>query len=246
MTHGTLADQDRKPPVKVSCRNDRPIVFQDQDRGGSIDLFLGVADPFRKGLPAVDQRRYQLCGIDLAAGHGFVMAADLEHMAVDQFLCVIDHADNTDRKNAEACPDQQRLRIAVVDTADRRGSLHIFKDMLELGPERRIVDLVDLPLKTDLFVIRSDAAGLRSEMGMVVHSEKHFVQAIFFCCYSKKSTHKSALSFFLFYIAVSIFLKEYPRLSQGPSQHPLPFSHPASQPGTHPLRRGSGPQAALR
>ena len=128
----------------------------------------------------IDQRRNKFRRIDLSAGHRLIMAADFKHMLIDQCLCIVDHSDHADCKYAEAGPYQKRLRIAVVDASDRCRSLHIFKHMLEFCTERGIIDLMDLALQSDLFIVCSDASGLSSEMRVVIDSEKHLIQTIFF------------------------------------------------------------------
>ena len=69
--------------------------------------------------------------------------------------------------------NQNRLRIAVADTADTGVSAHFLGNPLKLGPERRIFDFVDLALKSNFRVYSGHTCPARAQMRMIVHAEKN-------------------------------------------------------------------------
>ena len=74
--------------------------------------------------------------------------------------------------------DQKGLRLKIRDTADPQISLHLSHVPVKFGPERRILDVVDSPVKPVRSVGRHSASS-GSQVRMVIDSVKQFQYTIF-------------------------------------------------------------------
>ena len=178
-----------EPSEPVAGSDQRAVLLQDQNGSRAVDGFLGKADALRKVRLLVDQRNQKLHDIDRAAGLGVEVTAGEGEKLVDQRIRVVDPADHTDGIGAVIGTDQQGLRLAVADAADRRSALHLFKDVLEAGAEGCVLDAVDLALQTDLRIVRRHPAAACAEMRMVVGAEKDVCHAVLFGCNAEKASH---------------------------------------------------------
>ena len=164
---------DRKPPVFIPRRDDGPAVGQSQDQRRPVDLVLRVADPLDEVVLAADVRADQLGRVDGAARHRVELAAVLFEVGAGQFLRVVDDPDERERAGPPRRAHQERLGIGIVDHPDRRRTVHLLEDALELGAEGSVLDVVDLSLKPDLGGERRDTGAPRAEVGVIVGPEEH-------------------------------------------------------------------------
>ena len=88
--------------------------------------------------------------------------------------------------------DHHRLGIRIADTADPGRSGDSGDQVLEFGPERRVLDVMDLPLDPDLGVIDGHAAPLRSQMGMIVCAVEDVHHYVTFRYCSEIASHSSS------------------------------------------------------
>ena len=168
-----LSDQHRQSSKPVARGDQMSVLLQDQDAHGTFDFFLCEANSLREGFLLVDQRCRQLGRVDLASGMRFKMPPSGSQKLLDQCLRVIDAAYDRNRVGSQMRTNQNRLRIAVADTADTGGSAHFLGNPLKLGPERRIFDFVDLALKSNFRVYSGHTCPARAQMRMIVHAEKN-------------------------------------------------------------------------
>ena len=117
------------------------------------------------------------------------MSAAEAQILFNQFLGIVDHTGHADGIGAQIGPDQQGLGIRVGNTADGGRAPHFLENMLKLGPERRIADIVNLPLQADLLVPRGHTGPAGTQMAVVVHAEKHIQHTVLFGRNPEKSTH---------------------------------------------------------
>ena len=118
------------------------------------------------------------------------MSAAEGEVLFDERLGVVDAADDGNGVGAQVGPDQQRLGVGVADAADGRGALHILENMLKLGAEGRVLDVVDLPLQADLGVIGRHTAPAGAEMRMIVRAEENIGDRVVLADDAKKTAHK--------------------------------------------------------
>lgn len=156
-----LADLDGQSSHPVSGCDQRAVVLQDEDAGGAVDGLLGEADAFREGALLVNEGCDEFRAVDLSAGHGAEVPAGEGQVVVDQVRRIVDDADGGDGVDAQIGTDEQGLGIGVRDAADGCRALHLVQHVAELCTERRILDVVDLPLQAELRVPGGHAAALR-------------------------------------------------------------------------------------
>ena len=92
--------------------------------------------------------------------------------------------------------DDQGLGFKIGNAADTQIALHVMDVIIELGTERRILNIVDGPVKAILPVHRQ-AGPAGSQMGMVICAEKQIKHAIFFGYNAKITAHTENPSLFL-------------------------------------------------
>ena len=172
------ADLYRQSAVFVAGGDYRSVVTQDEYRRGTADKILGVSYAFLKAWFLIHQRGEKLRGIDLASRHRVKMSARRAEIFFNELIRVVYDARHAYAIAAEARAEQQRLRIRVAYAAYRRRALHLAENVFELRSERRVVYTVYFSLKSYFSVIRGKSAVLRTEMRMIIHSEKHVVHAI--------------------------------------------------------------------
>ena len=97
---------------------------------------------------------------------------------------------------AEVGADDQRLRVVIADAPDGRRAAHFVRQFGKLGAERRVLNVVDLPLKPEFRVVSRNARAPRSEVGMVVHPEKDIEDTIPCRRHTEKTAHKSLSGLF--------------------------------------------------
>ena len=68
-------------------------------------------------------------------------------------------------------------------------SVHFLAYPLKLGAERRIGNIMNIPLKTVLRVICGHTGALRSQVGMIIHAEKNILHAVLTGCDPKEAAH---------------------------------------------------------
>ena len=147
-------------------------------------------DTFGKAALLADEGRHQLGGIDPAPGHGIEMTAAEGQVLVDQLIGIVDDPHRADGVGSQLGTNQQRLGIGIADTADHRGALHFFENMLKLGSEGGVFDVMDLPLQAFLGIPGRHTAAAGAQVGMVIHAEEHIHHTIQLGCDSKKSSHE--------------------------------------------------------
>ena len=87
-------------------------------------------------------------------------------------------------------PGDKRLRIGIADTSDSGSTPHLLKNLFKFGSEGRILDIVDLALKTPLPVPRGHTAPSCSQMGVIVSSKKNVGKTFLSRRDTKKTAHK--------------------------------------------------------
>ena len=179
----------RRAAVAVACQIDA-LGREQKQRHRAVDHFLRVPDALDERVLLVDQRGDQLGGVDLARGHLEEMDAAVFHDHVGQRFFVVDLADRRDRVGAVMRAHDQRLGIVVGDAADAQVPLHGDGFFLELGAERRVLDVVDRTVKA-LPAPRRQARAARAQMRMVVRAEKQVENALFPQRRREKSAHES-------------------------------------------------------
>ncbi len=83
--------------------------------------------------------------------------------------------------------DDQRLRLVVADHADAAGAPHFLDILLELGPELRVGDVVDVA--HELVVKCGHAARAGAEMRVVVGAVEQVEYTVLFRSYAKETAH---------------------------------------------------------
>ena len=99
---------------------------------------------------------------------------------MDQRLGVVDGADDANGVGAQIGADEQRLRLAVADTADSGRALHALQNVGKAGTEGSAFNAVDFPLKSDLGIEGGHTRAAGAQVGMVVRAEEHVQKAVLF------------------------------------------------------------------
>ena len=73
----------------------------------------------------------------------------------------------------------QGLGFKIGDAADAQIALHVMDIVIELGTERRILNIVNGPVET-VFPIHRQTGAPGSQVGMIVRAEKQIKYAILF------------------------------------------------------------------
>ena len=173
MSAFVLSDQDRKAPVLVTGRDQVPVLHQQKDRHGTFDHLLRFPDTVHDGVALIDQGGYQLGRVDRSVAHCHQLVPVVGKILIYKSLGIIDDAHCRDRIDPEVRAHQQRLRIGIADAADAARTAKIIEVVLEFGPERRVRDRVDLSAEPVLFVPHTHTGISRTEMAVVVRTEKY-------------------------------------------------------------------------
>ena len=174
---GTFSDQDRQLARLVSCANDRIFCHNDQ-RHRSLDLALRIANALDKSWFLRNQRTDQTAGIDVAAAHCLKVCTAVFQQFLRKCLCVLDYTDRANCVQSKFRTNHDRLRICIADTADADIAPHFFYILLELCPERRIFNAVNIPLKTEFRRIRCHTATSCPQVRVIVRPIKYVKNAV--------------------------------------------------------------------
>ncbi len=153
------------------------VVPQDQHGHRAVHDILHIANALHQAVPAADQRPDQLGHIDLSVGHFLKMRIPVVVKLPDQPVIIIHLAHGGDGKTPQMRLENDRLRLEIRDTGDPVISGHFFHIMLEFGPERRILDVVDRTVEA-FGAVGGHAAPAGAEMRMVIHPVENFVGTI--------------------------------------------------------------------
>ena len=108
---------------------------------------------------------------------------------MDQCGRVIDYAGYADCVGTKVGTDQKRLRCGVADAANGREALHFFKYMFEFCSKRCVLDVVDIPLQADLWIISGHTAARSAQMRMVVGAEEYIADCVVMADCAEKASH---------------------------------------------------------
>ena len=169
--------------------DERAAVREDEQVQRAVNELLNACDALREALLDVDERSNQLVIVDLAARHRIERGIRFIEADLREFGGVVDDADRADGERAELRADQQGLGERVADAADGGRAVHLVEDRLELRAERSVLDAVDATLQTDLAIPGSHAAGVCSQMGVIIGPEKRIQHTILLRSDSEKTTH---------------------------------------------------------
>ena len=182
-----FADDHRRSAHAVA-RGIQALRSQHQHRHGSVDAALRIADALLDGLLAVDERRSQLGGVDVAAAHLLKMGGAGVKALLDQFLQIVDAAHRGDRVIAQMAAHDQRLRLRIGNTADAHGALHLVHVVFKLRAEGRVFNIVNRTLEARLAVY-GHAAALGAQMRMIVRAKEQIEHAVRLRGNAKESAH---------------------------------------------------------
>ena len=117
------------------------------------------------------------------------MPAAEAQILINQLFRIVDDAGHADGISAQIGPDQQGLGIRVGNAADSGCTAHFLKNMLKFRPERRVADIVNLPLQSDFLIPRGHARPAGSQMAVIVNTEKNIQHTVLLGRDSEKATH---------------------------------------------------------
>ena len=137
-----LSDMNGKSACFVARRNDGAFFGKNDDQGRSVDDVLGIADALRQGRFAVDAGRHQFRRIDALSRKCRELPLTFSDIGLHKFVGIVDGSHYRNGVTAERRLDEKRLRVAVIDGAERRVSGHFFKNSLKLRSERRVMNIM--------------------------------------------------------------------------------------------------------
>ena len=108
---------------------------------------------------------------------------------LNQSIRIVDDSHSRNGEQSQMGPHQQGLGVCVADTADSAVTGELVQICLKFGTERGIFNTVNLSLIAALSVVHHHARSPVSQMGVVVHAEKHIQNHVPVCNGSKKATH---------------------------------------------------------
>lgn len=150
-----------------------PVLFEDEDGRRAFNLLLCVADARDQIVHLVDERRNEFSLVDLARAHRHELMPVVGKIVVHQLFGIVDDAHRRNRIQPEVGTHQKRLRVGVADAADAAAPVKIAQVVFKLGAERGIGNIVNLALKPGFGIVNHHTAAFRSQMGMIIHSEKN-------------------------------------------------------------------------
>ena len=138
-----------------------------------------MADALHQRILLIDESGSQLRSVDIAAALCHELVAVVGEVGLHQLLRIVDDAHGGDGVQAQMGPHQQRLGVRIADAADTAASGKFAQIVLELGPKRRIFNVVNLTLEAALAVVQRHAAAPGSQVGMVVRPEEDVQHNVF-------------------------------------------------------------------
>ena len=184
-----LTDEHGKAAHAVSRGDDLALFREDEDRHGAVDNLLGMEDAGGKVVLLVDERSGQLGDIHAAAAQREELLALFGEIVLHQLVGIVDDADRYDGVEAQMRAHEQRLGVAVADAAEARVTAEVRKVALELRPEGRVLNIMDLPLEALFLVKENHTTPACAEVGMVVRAEKDVQGDIAVRYRAKKAAH---------------------------------------------------------
>jgi len=185
---GLFADHHRRAPEPVAGGVDL-AVDQDEDRAGTVDLPLRVADSFDERILAADQHGGDFGRVELAVARFREVAESAVERRPGQLFEVVDLPDGDDGEGAELAGDDERLVLVVADDADSGTAAELVDIVVEFGAELRVGDVVNPPGDAPFAVADGQAAPFGPEMGVVVRSVEEVAHAVMVCDDAEKSAH---------------------------------------------------------
>ena len=186
----TVIDIEGKNRVEAVTRGDQlSFLGQNQDRHGAVDDLLRVEDAGDKVVFLIDERGGQLGDIHTSAAQREELLALFRKIVLHQLVGIVDDADRYDGVEAQMRAHEQRLGVAVADAAEARVTAEVRKVALELRPEGRVLNIMDLPLEALFPVKENHTTPACAEVGMVVRAEKDVQGNIAVGYRSEKAAH---------------------------------------------------------
>ena len=189
-----LSDPDGKPAVTVAGCDDG-ILREDEYRCGAVDHLLRVQDSGNEIILLVYECGDKLCGVYLSGTHGHELMAVIGEILFYELFRIVYRAYGCNGKHTQMRAYQKRLRVGIAYTSDTFCPVKIRKVLFELRSERCILNIMDLPLESVVFVVYGHSSAACTEVGVVVNAEEYIQNAVFFGYYSEKSAHYMDLSF---------------------------------------------------
>ena len=120
----------------------------------------------------VDDRRHKFRGIDVPSAHLKKMGMSGRKQLLHNAFQIIDLAHCHDGIGSVVGTHQKRLRFIVRNTADSQISFHLIYIFVKLGTKGRILNVVNRSVKSLLLTVYSHSRTPRTQVGMVIRSEK--------------------------------------------------------------------------
>ena len=111
------------------------------------------------------------------------------------FIGIIDFTNGSNGKSTVVGTNDKRLWLKIGNAADAQCSLHFINILFKLGSERRIFDVMNLPLQSDFRIARRHTATACAEMRVVVRAEEHVGNHITVTDCAKIASHNTLLTF---------------------------------------------------
>ncbi len=186
-----LPANDHRQAAQPVPGNDQAVPLQQQKGTGAVNGLLRIADAIDHIVAPVDQRCCQLGGIDLTGGHSHKLMAGAGEGTFHQGFRIVDHTHRSQCEHPQMGADQQRLRVSIGNAADPNGAPHFAEICLKFCAERRILNVVDLPLKAAFLIVEHQTGTAGAQMRMIIRSKENIVFTILAGNRPEKTTHIS-------------------------------------------------------
>ena len=145
----------------------------------ALYAFLSIADAGYQILSGGNQGRHKLGVVDLAPAHGHELGILMLDQLLNQLGFIVDDPHRADGKMTLPAVNRQRLGFRIADAADTHVSFHGVRFLFKFCPEGGILYAVNGPVKAR-WSVNAHTSCFRSQVGMVVRSEKQIHHTIVF------------------------------------------------------------------